>query len=236
MKNKIAIRASNNKEENKEIIKILENLGGENKFLIGRTDEFSIYCIKENNLIGCYSIEYYYKYLKDYRLYTLEEYKKEFMENKEIKITPPEGYEIDKENSTFEKIVFKKIEEKLTYEKIIDKLFAHKHNYYISVDGNIGKSYKGYKCLNTAPTKHQLERLLEINKLMNVAYYLNDGWEPDWRNTSEGKYSIIFNGFIYTIENNVWANRGGVVFKSMELAEQAIEILGKEVIKTALGV
>ena len=31
------------------------------------------------------------------------------MKNKEINIIPPNGYEIDKENSTFEKIVFKKI-------------------------------------------------------------------------------------------------------------------------------
>ena len=30
------------------------------------------------------------------------------METKELKITIPEGYEIDKEKSTFEKIVFKK--------------------------------------------------------------------------------------------------------------------------------
>ena len=32
---------------------------------------------------------------------------------KEINISIPEGYEIDKEKSTFEKIVFKKIENKL---------------------------------------------------------------------------------------------------------------------------
>ena len=32
------------------------------------------------------------------------------MENKIIKITPPEGFEIDKEKSTFEEIVFKPIQ------------------------------------------------------------------------------------------------------------------------------
>ena len=32
------------------------------------------------------------------------------MEQKEIKINIPDGYEIDKEKSTFEKIVFKKVE------------------------------------------------------------------------------------------------------------------------------
>lgn len=35
------------------------------------------------------------------------------MKNKELKIEIPDGYEIDRENSTFEKIVFKKIESKL---------------------------------------------------------------------------------------------------------------------------
>ena len=35
------------------------------------------------------------------------------MEEKSINISIPEGYEIDKEKSTFTKIVFKKIESKL---------------------------------------------------------------------------------------------------------------------------
>lgn len=96
MENKIAIQASNNIEKNKEIIKILESLGGKNNnFLTGYTGEYSCYCIEENNLITCFNINYWYNRLKNYKLYTLKEYKKEFME-KEIKITVPEGYEIDK--------------------------------------------------------------------------------------------------------------------------------------------
>lgn len=176
--------------------------------------------------------------LKGYVLLTLEQYKEKYkyMENKEIQIVPPEGYEVDKEKSTFEKIVFKKVEEKLTYEKVADKLFTNEDHYYIDEDGNIIEAHIGWQCPNVAPTEHQLKRLLAINKLMNVAHYLNDGWEPDWEDNSEGKYCIIFNGFICTVENNVWANNGGVVFKSMELAEQAIEILGEETIKLALGV
>lgn len=156
--------------------------------------------------------------------------------NKELQIIPPEGYEIDKENSTLEKIIFKKVEEKLTYEKVADKLFTNEDHYYIDEDGNIIKSHIGWQCPNVAPTEHQLQRLLALNKLMNVAHYLNGGWEPNWKDNSEGKYCIIFNGFICTVENNVWASHGGVVFKSMELAEQAIEILEEETIKLALGV
>ena len=36
------------------------------------------------------------------------------METKEFKIQVPEGYEIDRENSTFENIIFRKTERKLS--------------------------------------------------------------------------------------------------------------------------
>lgn len=39
------------------------------------------------------------------------------MEAKELKIQAPEGYEIDKENSTFECIKFKPIKKGITYKK-----------------------------------------------------------------------------------------------------------------------
>lgn len=37
------------------------------------------------------------------------------METKELKVQVPEGYEIDKENSTFEHIRFKPIKKDITY-------------------------------------------------------------------------------------------------------------------------
>lgn len=45
------------------------------------------------------------------------------METKELKIQAPEGYEIDKENSTFECIKFKPIKKDITYEDICNNLF-----------------------------------------------------------------------------------------------------------------
>lgn len=239
---KIAIKGSKNHEEQKEIIEILKSLGGENKHNFVGDMYWAYYYINNCNIIdtAC-SIDN----LEGYVLLTLEQYKKKYkyMENKELQIILPEGYEIDKENSTFEKIVFKKVEEKLTYTKIIKELFNGKKYYYINDYGTIKETYDPEKIIdfcdtdpNNAPTKHQLERLLALNKLMNVAHYLNDGWEPNWKDNSEGKYCIIFNGFICTVENNVWASHGGVVFKSMELAEQAIEILSEETVKLALGI
>ena len=157
---------------------------------------------------------------------------------KELKITPPEGYVIDKENSTFEKIVFKKVEEKLTYEKIAEKLFKFETHYYIDSNGVIRKNSAGWKCPNAAPTSQQLERLLALNKLMNVAYYLNEGWEPDWDDIEQEKFYIYYSNVNKTIkiEYNSVCNSGITYFKSKEIAKQAIEILGEETIKLALGI
>lgn len=157
---------------------------------------------------------------------------------KVLEIEVPQGYEIDKENSTFEKIVFKKVKEKLTYEKVVEKLFKYEKHYYVDTDGSIGISAIGWRCPNVAPTEHQLKRLLATNKLMNVAYYLNDGWEPDWNDNSQGKVFIYYNHSDKAFQTfiDVGFNCGGVYFKSKKLAEQAVEILGEENIKLALGV
>lgn len=163
---------------------------------------------------------------------------------KEMKITPPEGYEIDEKNSTFEKIIFKKVEEKLTYTKIVNELFNKKKYYYTNDYGTIRETANPEKVSdfrvidpNNAPTKHQLEKLLALNKLMNVAYYLNEGWEPDWDDYAQRKYFLIYgkkDKIIIPDYSNI-CNPGAIYFKFRELAEQAIEILGEEIIKLALG-
>lgn len=157
---------------------------------------------------------------------------------KVLEIEVPQGYEIDKEQSSFEKIVFKKVEEKLTYSDIAEKLFAFNGHYYINDDGRIMKTSTGWQCPNVAPTEHQLKRLLAINKLMNVAHYLNDGWEPDWGDENAYKYYLYYNhkNKKIAIDCNRITQKPSVHFKSEKLIEQAIEILGEETIKLALGV
>lgn len=98
------------------------------------------------------------------------------MKTKEVKINIPEGYEIDKENSTFECIKFKSINKKyITYKDVCDNIFAKNYGYYISPSGNIyATPLKGLVYSeDNAPNKKQLERLLALNKLMNIAYYYN---------------------------------------------------------------
>lgn len=96
------------------------------------------------------------------------------METKEIKIQVPEGYEIDKENSTFECIKFKSIRNDITYAEICDKIFNN--NIYST------NSYGHINCnrisvdrfdLNNATNKKQLKKLLALNQLLNIAEYYN---------------------------------------------------------------
>lgn len=94
---------------------------------------------------------------------------------KEIKIDIPEGYEIDKENSTFECIKFKLIKKYITYEKISEKLFNGYCASYINNFGGIEVSVINgtYNRPNIAPSGIQLTKLLALNKLLNIAYYYN---------------------------------------------------------------
>lgn len=96
------------------------------------------------------------------------------METKEIKINVPEGYEIDKENSTFECIKFKYIKKELTYKNVAKELFGGKcyyndrHGEIVTTIGLIDTEDK-----NNATTKKQLYRLMALNQLLNIAEYYN---------------------------------------------------------------
>jgi signal peptidase I len=158
------------------------------------------------------------------------------MKNIEFKI--PDGYEVDKENSTGDKLVFKYSNKVETYEDIAKKLFLGKKNTYYFDEG-CATEYD-YVIIeddildaSTSLHKEQLENLLELNKLINVANYLNDGYEFNYKDRNQKKYfiqitkgSIIINYHYYTMMS--------VHFKSEELAKKAIEILGEDSIRKAL--
>ena len=94
------------------------------------------------------------------------------METKEFKISIPEGYEIDKEKSTFECIKFKPSTNP-TYEDVARSLFKDNYVYFINTRGNIGRTDEEFLDPNNAVNKRQLERLLAMNQLLNVAEYYN---------------------------------------------------------------
>lgn len=97
------------------------------------------------------------------------------METKEVKIQVPEGYEIDKENSTFECIKFKLIKKNITYGDIYEYLFKNKNSFYITNFGEVDNYLSVCSAMdkNNATNRKQLERLLALNQLLNIAEYYN---------------------------------------------------------------
>lgn len=159
------------------------------------------------------------------------------METKEIKITPPDGYDVDKENSTFDCIKFKR-KKAITYKDVEKELFEEKVSYYITDFGKIADIclHIAKNNFNHCTSRKQGEKLLAINKLMNVAKYLNEDWKPDWDNPCEDKYHIYINkNEKIDICSNIISNSLSVYFKTKELVKQAIEILGEDTIKLALS-
>lgn len=97
------------------------------------------------------------------------------METKEIKISVPDGYEIDRENSTFECIKFKLAKKYITYKDVCNNLFKNFQGYLISGYGQIDDfSYESDKFEpNSATNRKQLDRLLALNQLLNITEYYN---------------------------------------------------------------
>lgn len=157
------------------------------------------------------------------------------MANKEIKITVPEGYEIDKENSTFECIKFKK--KSLTYGDIEDKIITQRGRGGITAGWFVGETSCTTFGTHPVGSKPNLERLLALNKLMNVARYLNEK-TLDWNNGGQPKWYIYYDheDGVLGSSCNGFVQSSNVHFDSDAKAKQAIEILGEDTIKCALGV
>lgn len=156
---------------------------------------------------------------------------------KKLEIEIPNNKEIDWEASAKQKqIVFK--DKQLTYEDICDKLFEEGH-YHTDNNGDICFVDWTNDCPNNASTKHQLECILAKNKLANCARFLNGKWkEYEDDHSSVYKYIIWYNLRTDTLaieeSHNYVQYTGNIIFKSKELAQQAIDILGEDTIKLAL--
>lgn len=96
------------------------------------------------------------------------------METKEIKIQIPGGYEIDKVNSTPNYIKLKPIKKDVTYGDVCEKNFEYS-GFYISSTGRIEEmaSLSWNDDKNNAANRKQLERVLALNQLLNIAEYYN---------------------------------------------------------------
>ena len=118
------------------------------------------------------------------------------MKNKELKIEVPNGYAVDKENSTFEKIVFKKVEKELPKTW---KEFGEVKGWFVDNMCEIDYYSEGHSTdardKNLFPTEEEAEACIALAQLCQLRDRYNNGWKPNWGDGGEQKYVI-------KIENN----------------------------------
>lgn len=154
----------------------------------------------------------------------------------------PDGYEYSKNESTEDKIVLvKKKPKELRYKDVAKALFADKKGYYIGTSGKICELTFGWSHVldpNNSVTKKQTQKLLALNKMMNVAKYLNGDGKPDWNNVDKHTYKWRihidkYNNFHYMPVDN--PNVCVPLFKDRDACEQCRKILGDDTLKLALS-
>ena len=133
----------------------------------------------------------------------------------ETRIQIPKGYEIDKENSTFECIKFKKIKYKLPSKWEDLKMIE---GFYMDVETYIhraGLHPRGLSSKSVYPTRELAEAGLALTQLLYLREVYNDGWVANWGDTNY-KYCIgVFDNDITIIKR---ANTQFIMnFKTEEL-------------------
>ena len=137
------------------------------------------------------------------------------MEEKKLKINIPEGYKIDKEKSTFEEIVFKKIEDPFaklpkTWEEDC-KLTKGSYSNYASTANIVNKDrYTG--TYNEFTTKERAEQFIALGILLQ----LRDYWVGDWKINSDNIYVIYKNVIMAAMPNSDFP----LTFPTREMAKE----------------
>ena len=136
---------------------------------------------------------------------------------KELKIEIPQGYEIDRQKSTFEKIIFKKIPENpKTWEEYCS-LMKGKTVYYTNCN-NItvsGFSDAHDKFVN----KKRAEQFIALGKLLQ----LRDYWVGDWKRNSSSlanTYLVYNNEIKNTVVAKIYGENFPLTFPTKEMAEE----------------
>lgn len=117
----------------------------------------------------------------------------------------------------------------ITYDDICKELFLKKTVYWAAnkdINSCVTNEHN-YNDIDNCTSIAQAKRLAAFNKLQNIAKYLNKGWKPDFR-SPEKKWCIVKDGESFSTQYNQAINDASVYFKSEDLANEAIRIMGEE--------
>ena len=133
---------------------------------------------------------------------------------KELKIEVPKGFEVDKEKSTFERIMFKEVSSPM------EKVFQY-HN---TTEEQFNELYKNIP-------KH----LKAIEKECMLASFYNKGWIPDFNNKNQRKYFAYFYLDVFRLDDCSYCYSSSCVparllWKNEQDLREAVEIY-KDVFK-----
>jgi len=165
-----------------------------------------------------------------------------------IQVYCPDGYEIELEKSDLStgKLALVKRAKELTYRDIVDQLIASGEDvFYQGLEGAIKlpkQTYSNdYAHTPVSRSAGQLHVLRALNKLLNVAKYLNGDWRP---RTKSVKYHIHVaykkDNFtkedtrVLRVSNHNTVRHSTVYFKTQEAAYEAIRILGESEVLNAI--
>lgn len=115
------------------------------------------------------------------------------METREIRIDIPKGYEIDKENSTFECIKFKKIHQVNTWRQLPclkGGIVDTSGKYFELVPNCYGTVVTVGNCLTFINEKYAKSAIALAKISQLIPYYGGEITDEEWNNTETVKYAI----------------------------------------------
>ena len=157
------------------------------------------------------------------------------MNTKKLKINIPEGYEIDRENSTFEEIVFKKIEDPFselpkTWEEYCKQTKDRQSYHCNPILTHICETrFDGF--YNEFFTKERVKQYVALGRLLQ----LRDYWVGDWKINSSSlanTYLIYNNGVREIVVAKIYGENFPLIFPTKEMAEKFKECF-EDLIKKA---
>ena len=131
------------------------------------------------------------------------------IKNNQLTIDIPEGHIIDVEHSDLSKGIIKFKDANITLEDIPCIIRDD-----IKINAFISKSSTYY---------NHLRKLKAIATLIDIANYYNKGWKPNWNNSKEYKYCIVFSNNNYFITYKFEMNYGSIFFKNRKDAQAVID-------------